>query len=72
MVAKGNGETENDQMMKVAVALLGVLLSGSLFAADPAGIPFMSSTQTAAGTAYSLPIQTLLFMTALGFIPAML
>jgi len=59
-------------MMKVAVALLGVLLSGALFAADPAGIPFMSSTQTAAGTAYSLPIQTLLFMTALGFIPAML
>ncbi|WP_410497439.1 flagellar type III secretion system pore protein FliP [Chitinibacter sp. S2-10] len=32
----------------------------------------MSSTQTAAGTAYSLPIQTLLFMTALGFIPALL
>lgn len=43
-----------------------------LLAADSPGIPFMSSTQTAGGTAYSLPIQTLLFMTALGFIPAML
>ena len=54
------------------LAFLGVLLSPVLFAADPAGIPFMTSAQTGAGTAYSLPIQTLLFMTALGFIPAVL
>ncbi|WP_297572493.1 flagellar type III secretion system pore protein FliP [uncultured Deefgea sp.] len=59
-------------MMKKIVLLAGVLLCPVLLAAEPAGIPFMSSSQTAAGTAYSLPIQTLLFMTALGFIPAML
>lgn len=59
-------------MKKSAVFLLGVFVSMPLLANEPAGIPFMSSTQTAAGTAYSLPIQTLLFMTALGFIPAML
>ncbi|QKJ65734.1 flagellar type III secretion system pore protein FliP [Deefgea piscis] len=58
--------------MKKIILLAGVLLSPVLLAAEPAGIPFMSSSQTAAGTAYSLPIQTLLFMTALGFIPAML
>ncbi|QZA80752.1 flagellar type III secretion system pore protein FliP [Deefgea piscis] len=58
--------------MKRIVLLAGVLLCPVLLAAEPAGIPFMSSSQTAAGTAYSLPIQTLLFMTALGFIPAML
>ncbi|MBM5573738.1 flagellar type III secretion system pore protein FliP [Deefgea sp. CFH1-16] len=58
--------------MKKIVLLAGVLLCPVLLAAEPAGIPFMSSSQTAAGTAYSLPIQTLLFMTALGFIPAML
>lgn len=59
-------------MNKLVLAVVWVLLSASLFAAEPAGIPFMSSTQTPAGTAYSLPIQTLLFMTAIGFIPAVL
>lgn len=59
-------------MNKLVLAVVWVLLSTSLFAAESAGIPFMSSTQTPAGTAYSLPIQTLLFMTAIGFIPAVL
>lgn len=59
-------------MNKLVLAAAWVLLSAPLFAAEPAGIPFMSATQTAAGTAYSLPIQTLLFMTAIGFIPALL
>ncbi|QZA76890.1 flagellar type III secretion system pore protein FliP [Deefgea tanakiae] len=59
-------------MKKIAVAMVLGVVSTSILAAEPAGLPFMSSTQTAAGTAYSLPIQTLLFMTALGFIPAML
>nr|WP_314899902.1 flagellar type III secretion system pore protein FliP [uncultured Deefgea sp.] len=59
-------------MKKIAVVMVLGVVSTSILAAEPAGLPFMSSTQTAAGTAYSLPIQTLLFMTALGFIPAML
>ncbi|WP_348944100.1 flagellar type III secretion system pore protein FliP [Chitinibacter sp. FCG-7] len=58
---------------KLLLPLLPLCIASQLLlAAEPAGIPFMSSTQTAAGTAYSLPIQTLLFMTALGFLPAVL
>ncbi|WP_027469267.1 flagellar type III secretion system pore protein FliP [Deefgea rivuli] len=59
-------------MKKLILIFIGVLLSPVLFAANPVGIPFMNSSQTAAGTAYSLPIQTLLFMTAIGFIPSVL
>ncbi|WP_281171383.1 flagellar type III secretion system pore protein FliP [Chitinilyticum aquatile] len=40
-------------------------------AADP-GIPLMNAAPNAGGTAYSLPIQTLLFLTALSFLPAVL
>ncbi|WP_273431628.1 flagellar type III secretion system pore protein FliP [Chitinibacter tainanensis] len=60
-----------DRARLLLILLLGIL-SPALLANEPAGIPFMTSTQTAGGTAYSLPIQTLLFMTALGFIPAIL
>ncbi|KPC50259.1 Flagellar biosynthetic protein FliP precursor [Amantichitinum ursilacus] len=53
-------------------ALAGLSLSGALWAAD-AGIPFMTATPGGAGgTAYSLPLQTLLFLTALTFLPAVL
>ena len=57
-------------MMRRAFLLL-LLLAAPAWAADP-GIPFMSATQTGGGTAYSLPIQTLLFLTALSFLPAIL
>ncbi|WP_047390840.1 flagellar type III secretion system pore protein FliP [Chitinibacter sp. ZOR0017] len=60
-----------DRARLLLILLLGIL-SPALLANESAGIPFMTSTQTAGGTAYSLPIQTLLFMTALGFIPAIL
>ncbi|WP_034619265.1 flagellar type III secretion system pore protein FliP [Chitinibacter tainanensis] len=60
-----------DRARLLLILLLG-MLPPALLANEPAGIPFMTSTQTAGGTAYSLPIQTLLFMTALGFIPAIL
>ena len=48
-----------------------LLLAAPTYAADP-GIPFLNATQAAGGTAYSLPIQTLLFLTALSFLPAIL
>ena len=57
-------------MMRRALLLL-LLLAAPAWAADP-GIPFMSATQAGGGTAYSLPIQTLLFLTALSFLPAIL
>jgi len=57
--------------MKRWVLLLLLLLSGSVLAADP-GIPFMSATPAAGGTSYTLPVQTLLFLTALTFLPALL
>ncbi|QLG86794.1 flagellar type III secretion system pore protein FliP [Chitinibacter bivalviorum] len=59
-------------LIKCLLILVLGIASQAIWAAEPAGIPFMSSTQTAGGTAYSLPIQTLLFMTALGFLPAVL
>lgn len=54
--------------------LLAAVFSLALFpvwAAEP-GIPFMNATQAAGGTAYSLSIQTLLFLSALSFLPAVL
>lgn len=57
-------------MMRRLVFLL-LFLCTPVLAADP-GIPFLTSTAAAGGTAYSLPIQTLLFLTALSFLPAIL
>lgn len=55
----------------VLAAGAGMLLVPMALAADP-GIPLMNAAPNAGGTAYSLPIQTLLFLTALGFLPAVL
>ncbi|MDR3414140.1 MAG: flagellar type III secretion system pore protein FliP [Formivibrio sp.] len=41
------------------------------WAADP-GIPLLNATSTGAGTAYTLSVQTLLFLSALSFLPAIL
>lgn len=54
-----------------------LLLAGLALVAIPAwavepGIPFLNATQGAGGTAYSLSIQTLLFLSALSFLPAVL
>lgn len=58
-------------MKRVVIMVLSLLLAGAAFAADP-GIPFMTANAQTGGTQYSLPIQTLLFLTALGFLPALL
>jgi len=56
----------------VAVATLGVwpALSAAQGVAGP-GLPLVVG-QGAGGTSYSVPVQTLLFFTALGFLPAVL
>jgi flagellar biosynthesis protein FliP len=51
-------------------ALLASAAAGAL-AQQPAGLPLMVA-QGAGGTSYSVPIQTLLFFTALSFLPAVL
>lgn len=53
------------------IFLLLFFLAAPVYAADP-GIPFLNATQAGGATAYSLPIQTLLFLTALSFLPAVL
>ncbi|TJZ72908.1 flagellar type III secretion system pore protein FliP [Chitiniphilus eburneus] len=59
-------------MRKSLVLLAGLALTAlPALAADP-GVPFMTATPGAGGTAYSLTIETLLFLTALTFLPAML
>ena len=56
-------------------ALTGLALLGASCAvwaqAAPAGLPLMVA-QSGGGTSYSVPIQTLLFFTALSFLPALL
>ena len=53
----------------IAAALLGA--SASALAQTSAGLPLVVG-QGAGGTSYSVPIQTLLFFTALSFLPAVL
>ncbi|SFN65480.1 flagellar biosynthetic protein FliP [Formivibrio citricus] len=50
--------------------LLGLLIA-PVWAADP-GIPLLNASSSGGGTTYTLPVQTLLFMTALSFLPAIL
>jgi flagellar biosynthesis protein FliP len=55
------------------LALLALLLPAGAVFAQAAGLPAVTSTPAAGGgTTYSLTIQTLLLMTALTFIPAMM
>src|SRR3954469_6056654 len=57
------------RLITTALLVLGALP----WAAYAAGIPAFTSAPTAGGgTAYSLPVQTLLLMTALSFLPAAL
>lgn len=59
--------------MKLSYRLLPLLLLVLPVLAQAAGLPLMTSTPGAGGGQnYSLSLQMLLFMTALGFIPAML
>ncbi|WP_293938311.1 flagellar type III secretion system pore protein FliP [Iodobacter sp.] len=58
-------------MMALLVILFGLGLASVAGAADP-GIPFMTANAQTGGTQYSLPIQTLLFLTAISFLPAIL
>jgi flagellar biosynthetic protein FliP len=59
--------------MKLSYRLLPLLLLALPVLAQAAGLPLMTSTPGAGGGQnYSLSLQMLLFMTALGFIPAML
>jgi flagellar biosynthetic protein FliP len=57
------------------MTLLGMLAAGSVLAqgspAAPGGLPIVVG-QGPGGTSYSVPVQTLLFFTALGFLPAVL
>jgi flagellar biosynthesis protein FliP len=53
------------------VALGLALLSGTVLAQTGGGLPLITA-QGAGGTSYSVPIQTLLFFSALSFLPALL
>lgn len=57
-------------MFSIIVALL--LLSTPSFAQTAGGLSITSTTNANQGTVYSIPVQTLLAMTMLGFIPAIL
>ena len=57
--------------MKRIIFIVGLLLAAPSWAADQ-GIPLLNSTTSGAGTAYTLPVQTLLFLSALSFLPAIL
>lgn len=52
--------------------LLALALAAPVYAADAAAFPFMTSQPAGPGQSYSLPLQTLLFLTGLTFLPAIL
>ena len=52
----------------IALALLGA--APAVFAQAQPGLPLL--TGTAGGQSYSLPVQTLVFLTSLGFLPAII
>jgi len=56
---------------KALIALLGVLLGGAALAQSQGQLPLLIGSGQG-GTSYSVPIQTLLFFTALSFLPAVL
>jgi len=62
--------------MKRVVLAAGVLLAALAFAApalaDPGPLQITSAPIAGGGTQYSVPVQTLLFLTLLSFLPAML
>jgi flagellar biosynthetic protein FliP len=61
----------NNKLLLAALAIPALALPALAFAAP--GIPaFTSAPAAGGGTAYSLPVQTLLLMTALSFLPAAL
>ena len=63
--------------IRILVLLMGSLAAGGTWAqaggagGTPPGLPLMVA-QGAGGTSYSVPVQTLLFFTALSFLPALL
>jgi flagellar biosynthetic protein FliP len=61
------------QTLLLAAGLIGLALAAATAASAAPAIPaFTTSPAPGGGTAYSLPVQTLLLMTALTFIPAAL
>jgi flagellar biosynthesis protein FliP len=58
-------------MMRQALYVLLLALSTSSLAADP-GLPLLNSQPAGAGQSYTLTLQTLLFLTSLTFLPAVL
>jgi len=58
--------------MKRALLWLGLLCCPALAGAADAGLPLMTATPAGGSTSYSLSIQTLLFLTSLSFLPAVL
>jgi flagellar biosynthesis protein FliP len=74
-VARGPVVVGIDHLRALRVALpallLGLAMQGSAWAQGSANLPLMVA-QGNGGTSYSVPVQTLLFFTALGFLPALL
>ncbi len=58
--------------MKRFVFVVSLMLMAAPAMAVESGIPFLSATPSPGGTAYSLSIQTVLFLSALSFLPALL
>lgn len=64
-------ERSRGQLPTVAVALLALLTQSSVWAQSGGQLPLLIGTGPS-GTSFSVPIQTLLFFTALSFLPAVL
>ena len=58
-------------LRRLAIVVLGLALHGQVLAQTPGQLPLLIGTGPT-GASYSVPIQTLLFFTALSFLPAVL
>ncbi|NMM15496.1 MAG: flagellar type III secretion system pore protein FliP [Rhodoferax sp.] len=67
----GRREPCKGLLLKVAVALLALIVQSSVLAQSAGQLPLLVGTG-GSGMSFSVPIQTLLFFTALSFLPAVL
>ena len=63
---------QNKRLLAAALAMFSVLISTTAFAAEPGLINFTSTPAAGGGQTYSLSLQTLILITSLSFLPAVL
>lgn len=64
--------TQKNRLLIIVLVLLGAVLLSLLEPASAQGLPLITATEQDARTTYTVPVQTLLALTGLSFLPAAL